>query len=128
MERPSFHACLIHYVSALFLPQKVTTFLKINSCINFGLSGCSLLLAGFPWLQHAGVTPWLQSQDFTLWRLLWWSTGSRALGSAVAAHRLRCASGCAIFLDRDQTHVLCIGKWILYHWTTREVQLLIFFN
>ena len=22
---------------------------------------------------------------------------------------------------RDQTHVLCIGRWILNHWTTREV-------
>ena len=25
-------------------------------------------------------------------------------------------------LIRDQTHVSCIGRWILYHWTTREAQ------
>ena len=22
---------------------------------------------------------------------------------------------------RDQTHAPCIGRWILYHWTTRKV-------
>ena len=21
---------------------------------------------------------------------------------------------------RDQTHVFCIGRWVLYHWATRE--------
>ena len=25
-----------------------------------------------------------------------------------------------IFWPRDQTHVSCIGRWILYHWATRE--------
>ena len=24
-------------------------------------------------------------------------------------------------LPRDQTHILCIARWILYHWTAREV-------
>ena len=24
--------------------------------------------------------------------------------------------------SRDQTHVFCIGRWIFYHWTTREAQ------
>ena len=28
-------------------------------------------------------------------------------------------------LTRDQTHVPCLGKWILNHWTTREVPSLI---
>ena len=23
--------------------------------------------------------------------------------------------------SRDQTHILCMGRWILNHWTTREV-------
>ena len=27
---------------------------------------------------------------------------------------------------RDQTHVLCIGRQVLYHWTTREVPLCAF--
>ena len=26
---------------------------------------------------------------------------------------------------RDQTHVTCIGRWILYHWATQEAQLLL---
>ena len=25
------------------------------------------------------------------------------------------------FQTRDQTHVPCIGRWILHHWTTRDV-------
>ena len=24
-------------------------------------------------------------------------------------------------LTRDRTHILCIARWILNHWTTREV-------
>ena len=27
------------------------------------------------------------------------------------------------FLPSDQTHVSCIGRWILYHWATWEAQL-----
>ena len=26
---------------------------------------------------------------------------------------------------RDQTHMSCIGRWILYHWTTREARYLL---
>ena len=29
---------------------------------------------------------------------------------------------------RDGTHVSCIGRWILNHWTTREVLLHVFFK
>ena len=29
---------------------------------------------------------------------------------------------------KDQTHIPCIGRWILNHWTTREVPILIFFK
>ena len=24
------------------------------------------------------------------------------------------------FLPRDGTHLSCIGRWVLYHWVTRE--------
>ena len=27
---------------------------------------------------------------------------------------------CSIFLDKDQTCVSCIDRWILHHWATRE--------
>ena len=33
---------------------------------------------------------------------------------------LLCPAACGIFPTRDQTHVPCIGRWTLNHWTTRE--------
>ena len=51
-----------------------------------------------------------------------WLLLLRSTGSAVVAPRLSCSEACGIYPDRDQTHVPCIGRWILLHWTTREVQ------
>ena len=49
-------------------------------------------------------------------------------GSVVATRRLSiCGLWASLlwhvesFQTRDQTHVLCIGSWILFHCTTREV-------
>ena len=58
------------------------------------------------WLQHVGLVvaaPWLQSTG-----LIVWCTGlvvPRHVGSSWI---------------RDWTCVFCIGRWILYHWATRE--------
>ena len=38
------------------------------------------------------------------------------------AHGLSCPTSCGIFPDGDGTHVPCIGRQILNHWTTRKVQ------
>ena len=46
--------------------------------------------------------------------------GLSSTGSAVVVHGLSCSVACGIFLDRDQTRVSCVGRWILYHWATRE--------
>ena len=82
------------------------------------------------------------------WLLLLWSTGSRAsglqqlwctslvavacglysAGSVVVAHGLSCSTGLVAPRHvrssriRDQTHVPCVGRRILNHCTTREVQ------
>ena len=59
------------------------------------------------------------------------------VGSVVAAHRLssygtRAQLACGIqalsSLTRDRTQVPCIGRWILNHWTTREVPSALFFS
>ena len=54
--------------------------------------------------------------------------GTRALslrcaGSVVVARGLSCSVACGNLssLTRDWTRVPCIGRQILYHWTTREV-------
>ena len=69
-----------------------------------------------------------------------WHTGSSLwhMGSFVAVHGLVLVVACGLqsawaqmpcsmwdlsSLTRDQTCVLCIGRWILNHWTTREVPL-----
>ena len=46
--------------------------------------------------------------------------------SVVVAHRLNCPEACGISLIRYQTHVPCIDRQILYHWTTRAVSSCIF--
>ena len=41
--------------------------------------------------------------------------------SAVVVHGLRCSTTCEIFPNQGSNHATCIGRQILYHWTTREV-------
>lgn len=45
--------------------------------------------------------------------------------SVVVAHGLSFSMACGIVLD-NQTHVSCMGRSILNHWTTREAQCLHF--
>ena len=47
-----------------------------------------------------------------------WALGAGT--SAVVVHRFTCSVVCGIFLDWDRTCASCIGRWILYHWATRE--------
>ena len=43
-------------------------------------------------------------------------------GSVVAAHKLSCSHLCDLSSStRDGTHVPCIARLILNHWTTKEV-------
>ena len=52
--------------------------------------------------------------------------GAQAVGtraSVVVTHRLSCSVWhVGSFRARNQTHVLCFGRLILIHWTTREAQ------
>ena len=86
-------------------------------------------------LQHAGFSPVVVCRFSLLWL---WRTGSRVhglcslrhVGSLVEAQEL---SSCGTRAQvprgmwepssptRDRTRVPCIGRQILYHWTTREV-------
>ena len=81
------------------------------------------------WLVHLFSLRFLLFYFFFL--LFWyfitvhWASGCRAqalghVGSILAVHGLRCSTACGIFLDQDQTSVLCIARWIFDHWTTRE--------
>ena len=50
------------------------------------------------------------------WLLLLWSTGA-----VVGAHVLHCSAACEVFPDQALDRSPCFGRWILIHWTTREV-------
>ena len=59
-------------------------------------------------------------RSYSLWcLLLWWNKGPRASepSSCDAWAELHVASS----QTKDQTHVPCIGRQIVNHWTTREV-------
>ena len=76
-------------------------------CCMWGFSSCSewgLLSNCCVWASHCG--------DFSCCEV--WA-------SAVAVHRLSFLMACEMFLIRDRTCILWIGRWILKHWTTREV-------
>ena len=50
--------------------------------------------------------------------------GLWSAGSVVLMHRLSCPFGRSYVGSsqiRDQTGVPCIGRWVLDHWTTREL-------
>ena len=56
------------------------------------------------------------------------ASGLQSTGSAAMAHGLRCASARGIFPDQRSNHVSCIGRWILYHWATREAPSYLFIS
>ena len=95
-----------------------------SSCGKRGLlSSCSVRVShcsGFSW--RRARAPGHSGFSRAAPRL--WSTGSLAV-----VHRLHCSKACGIFLTpwpMDQTHVLCTGRRILYHWVTREAPRWIF--
>ena len=49
-------------------------------------------------------------------------------GSAVVAHRLSYSRACGISLDLGSNQVPCIGRGIIYHWGTKEVQMRVNFT
>ena len=96
----------------------------LKNYIYIGCIGYPLLYAGILYLQQAGATL------VVVCRLLAWCLlllGNRAL-------RHTCSSSCDAQVSpwhvesswtRDQTYVPCIGRWILNHWPSREVQTLL---
>ena len=52
-----------------------------------------------------------------------WSTGSIVVAQSWLLHSMGESSWI-----RDQIHVSCIGRWILYHWATREAPVRVFYS
>ena len=50
-------------------------------------------------------------------------------GSEAVVHALSCPAACGIhFPTRDQTPIPCTARWILNHWTTKEVPVYVSFE
>ena len=101
--------------------------LYLFACL-FWLRWVVTAVLSLSWVVGSG-DPSLQCAGFSLWWFLLLPSG--ALGpqvSVVVAYRLILLCGYSVAWGysesswtRDQTHVPCIGRWILNHWTTREI-------
>ena len=98
--------------------------------LHFERVGSSLLRADLLWLQGAGsALRWVSGggslvavQGVSLRGLLsLWGTSSRVQAQYLWCLSLVAPSNVGFSWTRDQTHVLCIGRWIPNHWATREV-------
>ena len=101
------------------------------SLFYFGLYWVFVALHGFPPVAMTRLYSLMQCGLLTVDTSLVAECGLQArglqqlqhIGSAVAVCGLNCSSACGILPDQDPTHVLCIGRWTLNHWTTREISL-----
>ena len=132
---PSISSLLIFFLIHLFI---------------YGCVGSSLLCAGFlQWRRvaatlccggrasHCGGFSCCRARALGSWASVVVARGLSSCGSWALEHRLSsCGAGAQLphgmwdlsSPTRDQTRVPCIGRWILNHWTTREVPLIYFFN
>ena len=80
----------------------------------FCCTGSVLLLMGFLYLWHWGAWASHYGASLVMYHLL------RCVGSEVVAHGLSHFAVVEFSQTRDRTHVPCIGRQILNHWTTRK--------
>ena len=82
----------------------------------FGCAGSWLLHAGLLWLQQAGPALCRGARASHCGGFS--CCGGRALEPGLSC--CSCLVVCGIFPDKARTHVPCIGRQILCHWTARE--------
>ena len=86
----------------------------LSTCRRVGFSLWGLLLF---WSMDSRVH---RLQQFSTWAQQLWLPGSRAQAQQLWRTDLEAPWHAGSSWIRDQTHVSCIGRWILYHWATRE--------
>ena len=102
-----------------FFKIPVPRLLKKLYLFIIGFTGSSFLCACFLQLRQGRTALHCCS-----WASLWWLLLLQGMGSR--APQLRCMDLFALWYvesswTKDQTHVPCIGRRILKHWTTRKV-------
>ena len=106
---------------SLFLKHRILFYLFKN-CFNFWMFWVFVAVHGFSLVAVSGgyslvVVSWLLIVVASLVEHRLYS--ARAL--AVVVHGLVALKHVECPLTRDQTHILCIGWWILNYWPTRKV-------
>ena len=93
----------------------VFTYVSISGCTE-SVAAHRLLPVG----ASGGSSPVAAHRLLTVvpWLLLLQSAGSRHAGLGAVVLRLSRSTACGILVLRPGT---CLGRWILNHWTTREV-------
>ena len=101
-----------------FLLLLLFTYIFILAAL--GLCCCA---RAFPSCRERGSLSSRRFGGFSIeWLLLLHSTGYKACRLQQLWHPgLVVLKYVEFSLTRDQTHVLCIGRWILNQWTTREI-------
>ena len=94
-------------------------------CVGSSLLRVDFLVAGSGVCSPGGwvgAALWLRCRGLSLQGLLLlWGTSSRVQAQYLWCLSLVAPSNVGFSWTRDQTHVLCIGRWIPNHWATREV-------
>ena len=91
---------------------------------TFWFSWVVLLLTGFLYYSEWGLLSSCSAQvsycggfsHYTAWALGTWVL-------VAEAHGISCSTAHGIFPDQGSICVSCIGRWIFYHWATREAPL-----
>ena len=79
-------------------------------------SGLSVVVAS------GNYSSWWCQGFSSWWLLLLRSIGSRAWASVIVAHELSSSMAYGKFQAWDRSPVPCRGRWILIHWTTRDIR------
>ena len=108
-----FHGIQGYY--NLFFRLVCLAVLGLHSCADFFLVAAS---RGYSSLPCAGFS--------LLWLLLLRSTGFRARGLSSWGSAALWHVGSS--QTRGRIHVSCVGRWVLYHWATREALSILFFK
>ena len=100
--------------------------MTIHSGIRLGALAPVLFFVGSLWHVQQSVS---FSPQFSFFKkkLFWlhWVFIAACTGSVIVAPGLSCPATCGIL---DPARVPCLGRWILSHWTTREVPVLSFLS
>ena len=123
----SLRKAFLSLLAILWISAFRCLYLAISNWIIFGCAGSSLLYELSLVVESGGCTLVEVCGLLVVMASLVWSASSRACGASVVVVRGLQDTGSVALRNvessqsRNWTCVLCIGRWILYHWTTMKI-------